>query len=284
MRKEKMKKVNKITFLVDNQALPHLKSEHGLAILIEHDGLRILFDNGSGDALFDNARYLKQKLDNLDVIILSHGHYDHTENTAWLLQNNPKTKIYLHPDALQTRYSKHIDKPLKCISMKTANRQAIERFPQAQVYYHTGIIKISEQLVLSGQIPRKSAEDVGGPFYLDTQCQTLDSLLDDQCLWLKKDKEVHIIAGCCHSGLINTIKYTAHHNPHHIITSITGGLHLSNASPERIQASIKVLKKAQLTSLYPAHCTGQAVSTQLKKALYPKTDVVLAKAGLSFCL
>lgn len=275
---------SKITFLVDNNAQADLKEEHGLAILIEHQGLRILFDNGSGEALFYNAQRLNQALDNVDVLILSHGHYDHTENTEWLLQHNPNAKIYLHPSALQTRYSKHANKPLKLVAMTKANQQAILQFPKEQVCYHTGVMKISEQLILSGQIPRRSEEDAGGPFYLDSRCKASDHLLDDQCLWLVRGDEIHIITGCCHAGLINTLQWTREQNPDQKITSLTGGLHLTNASPPRIQASIEVLKQTELKSLYPGHCTGESVSNELKQLLEPVTHVNVAQAGLSYYL
>lgn len=275
---------SKVTFIVDNQAPCHLKKEHGLAILIEHHGLRILFDSGSGGALFDNAKQLKQPLNNIDILIISHGHYDHTENIAWLLANNPNAKLYVHPRALEKRYSKNADKPLRVISISDINKHAILEFPQEQVYYQTGGIEITNGLILSGQIPRTSSEDTGGDFYLDILCLFPDNIIDEQCLWLRKGNEIHIISGCCHAGLINTIQWTIEKNPTEEIASFAGGLHLSNASPERVNASIAALRKFSLKTLYPAHCTGEIVSQKLAEALSPVTEVTPVQSGLTYSL
>lgn len=91
-----------ITVLVDNQAETGLQHEHGLSILIEHQGKRILFDDGQNDALFYNATKLDIPLYDLDMIILSHGHYDHGGNLSALLLANPNALFYAHPDSLQT--------------------------------------------------------------------------------------------------------------------------------------------------------------------------------------
>ncbi len=71
----------KITVLVENTAGGKgLLGEHGLSFLIEADEKRILFDTGQGLALNHNAGILNISLDNLDAIVLSHGHYDHAED------------------------------------------------------------------------------------------------------------------------------------------------------------------------------------------------------------
>ncbi len=132
-----------ITLLVDNKAETGLKQEHGLAIFIEHQGKRILFDNGQNDqALFYNAQQLAISLNELDIIILSHGHYDHGGNLATLLKANPQAVFYAHPDCVQTRYSLHPDKAPRTISLTKEVKAAINAFPQKQKKFITSATEI----------------------------------------------------------------------------------------------------------------------------------------------
>lgn len=55
-----------------------LLAEHGLSVLVEAAGRRILFDTGQSGVYLHNAGRLKEDLNGLDGIVLSHGHYDHT--------------------------------------------------------------------------------------------------------------------------------------------------------------------------------------------------------------
>lgn len=74
----------KITILVDDQAGDGLIAEHGLSFWIETEGKRVLFDTGQGYALLANARALDTRLSETDILVLSHGHYDHTGGIARL--------------------------------------------------------------------------------------------------------------------------------------------------------------------------------------------------------
>ena len=67
-----------VTVLVENTANQRgLLAEHGLAFWVECNGQRFLFDTGQGMALARNAAKLGIDLSAADVVILSHGHYDH---------------------------------------------------------------------------------------------------------------------------------------------------------------------------------------------------------------
>jgi len=68
-----------IKILVDNKANADLMKEPGFAAWIEAFGHKILFDTGQGEVLIHNAAALGCDLSLADSLILSHGHYDHTE-------------------------------------------------------------------------------------------------------------------------------------------------------------------------------------------------------------
>jgi 7,8-dihydropterin-6-yl-methyl-4-(beta-D-ribofuranosyl)aminobenzene 5'-phosphate synthase len=69
-----------ITVLVDNNTLTdrYFTGEPGLSYLIETAGKKILFDTGYSGLFLSNAQKMRISLFDLDMIVLSHGHLDHT--------------------------------------------------------------------------------------------------------------------------------------------------------------------------------------------------------------
>ena len=273
-----------ITLLVDNQAQPGLKQEHGLSLLIEHQGKRILFDNGQHDALFYNAARLNIPLNNLDVLILSHGHYDHGGNLAALLQANPHALFYAHPDCTQTRYSLHPDKAPRTISLTDDTLTALDKFPAQQKKFITATTQIMTGVWLTGQIPRISpVEDTGGPFFLDKEKKQKDQLYDDMSLYIAGETGLTVICGCCHSGIINTLTHIKKQMQQPLqISNLIGGLHLVNANQQRISTSIDYLNKQNIANIYPCHCTGDNAMQSLSKQF--KNNLQIAQAGLKITL
>lgn len=274
-----------ITLLVDNQAETGLKHEHGLSMFIKHQGKRILFDNGQdSEALYYNAQKLAVSLNDLDIIILSHGHYDHGGNLAALLAANPNALFYAHPDCTQTRYSLHPNKDPRTISLTTEAMNAIAAFPEKQKKFITSATEITPGMWLTGQIPRRcDLEDTGGPFFLDKEKIEADPLHDDMSLWIETAAGLTVVCGCCHSGLINTLTHIKSQLPQATpIKNLIGGLHLVNAKRTRINATIDYLNKENISNIYPAHCTGENAMLMLQDQV--KSNVQIAKAGLKLTL
>ena len=269
----------KITLLVDNQAKTGLKCEHGLSIFIEYQGKRILFDNGQDhEALFYNAQKLSISLTDLDLIILSHGHYDHGGNLDTLLKNNPNALFYAHPDCQQTRYSLHPNKAPRTISLTSQVITALNAFPNDQKKFITSPTEVIPGMWLTGQISRLcDVEDTGGPFFLDTNKVKTDFIYDDMSLWIENEAELIVICGCCHSGLINTLNYIKKQTNQKAVKCLIGGLHLVHADQKRMNTTIDYLHKENITNIYPAHCTGENAMSQLQAQC---KNVQIAKAGL----
>jgi metal-dependent hydrolase (beta-lactamase superfamily II) len=79
----------KVTIIVDNKAAEGLLCEHGFSAWIESAGRRLLFDTGQGAAFAGNADKLGVDLRTVDILVLSHGHYDHTGGVPFLIARAP---------------------------------------------------------------------------------------------------------------------------------------------------------------------------------------------------
>lgn len=247
----------KITLLVDLQEHDTLAGEFGLSFLLETPGGDFLFDTGSAAALKNNLAVLNIPPEKVQKVILSHGHYDHTGGLAHLKVQ----EIFCCRNITQTHYSYHGPDDVHNIAMPEDAQQILKT---TKVNYIENFTGIAPGVYLTGPIPRHSFEDCGGKFFHDTACTLPDTVSDEQSLLT--DDGV-LISGCCHAGIINTMEYCKKNRPDINIHTIVGGLHLRNASSERLQATADYLRKSNVKKLFILHCTGNNAIEYLKNAL-----------------
>lgn len=82
-------------------------------------------------------------------------------------------------------------------------------------------------------------EDTSGAFYKDGNCTEPDDLADDQAVFLETSTGIIVIVGCAHAGVVNTIRHIQKLTGNQPITTIIGGMHLLNASQERIDKTVE---------------------------------------------
>ncbi len=269
----------KITVLVnDYTALPRVKGEHGLSLLLETPGYRLLFDTGQGSLFYENARIMGKTIEEVDALVLSHNHYDHTGGLPKFLEINKKAKIYSHPQTFRNSYSKHLihsKNSFREIGLSEDTIKQVERL-EGRVIKNTTPLKVDTNLMLTGQIPRKvKFEKVDSSIFTDRNLTIHDTIPDDQALIVFGEKEFLLLLGCCHSGVINTIEHVKTLLPNHNLRAIFGGTHLITADEERIKGTIDYLKKFNNLFIYHGHCTGFKAGCALNAA-FPKNSTYFA--------
>jgi len=255
----------RITTLIENTAQGKgLLAEHGFSLWIEYNNRKILFDTGQGYVLNGNAKKLGINLSDADAIVLSHGHYDHTGG-LFKLDNLENTTIFTHKDSLLPKYSKHPNGSVHKIGMKPfADNKLNFKFNDKPAELYKGFH-------LTGAIPRNNDfENTGGQFFCDEECLEIDKLLDDQAAFIETPIGLCVILGCAHSGVINTLEYISKLTNTRNIHTLLGGMHLGSASEERMDKTIKGLKRFNVQNLYPVHCTGFNASARLMQE-FPKS-------------
>ena len=256
--------ISRITVLVENTASGHdLLAEHGLAFWIEFGHHRVLFDTGQGNVLSGNAHQLGVRLELTDAVILSHGHYDHTGGLPDLLQTRPRPKVYAHPAAFQSKYARNTDGTAGDIGIPSLDESKV-REKAHELIWTNGPTEICPGLFVTGEIPRVTDfEDTGGPFFLDEQCHQPDPLIDDQAVFFDSSEGTVVLLGCAHAGVINTLQYIRQLTDNKPTHALMGGMHLMNASRERIHRTVESLEQFGIDLLAPAHCTGAIATTEL---------------------
>jgi 7,8-dihydropterin-6-yl-methyl-4-(beta-D-ribofuranosyl)aminobenzene 5'-phosphate synthase len=254
----------KITILADNTvAARNARGEHGLAFSIESGENCLLFDTGQGLVLADNAHALNVDLDAVDTIVLSHGHYDHTGGLAEILRVTAgPVAVHAHPDAILPKYQQG-EAGVRDIGMPAQSQEAV-RGGRCQFAASRQSAEVAPGIRTTGEIPRLHPEEaIAEPFCRDPEGRETDPLLDDQALFMGTAEGTAVLLGCAHSGIINTLDYIQSLTDGKPIRAVLGGMHLRSATEERMGWTIRELRRFNINTLVPMHCTGQRAAATL---------------------
>ena len=97
-----------VTILSENTKLKNsnLHTEHGLSLLVEKDDNIVLFDTGGPEgSAIQNAESLNLELCDVDAVVISHGHDDHTGGLLDFFKLNDDAPVYLKKEALNPHYT-----------------------------------------------------------------------------------------------------------------------------------------------------------------------------------
>ncbi len=254
----------RITTLSENTAGNRPKgllAEYGLSILLETNGRKILFDTGQKLSTVHNAALLGIDLRDLDGIVLSHGHFDHTGGLRSVLEETGEIEIIAHPDIFQKKYAKSGNS--KTYIGIPYTKEELEEVG-AKFRFSKGPTYIGD-ITVTGEVERKiSFERIDKSLYVEVDGELKnDELLDDQALVIKTDKGLFVILGCAHRGMINTIEYAKKITGGDEIFGVIGGAHLVAADKIQIEETVKALKVYKILKIGISHCTGPKASARL---------------------
>jgi len=237
-------------------------AEHGWAVHLQAKDGAYLWDTGQGKGLVPNATLFGIDLAQLRSVLISHHHVDHTGGLMALLRLVKEMDMYAHPDLFKDSYRvegekvTHIGVPF--------SRAALEGHG-ARFHFVTGYYHIAPGLYLTGEIPRRTDFETGDRFLMvpSRGGYERDHLPDDQALVVESDRGVSVVLGCCHAGLINTLRYVAERTGTQRFCTVIGGTHLGLSDQTQLEATISALKEFDIERLGVSHCTGMAASLRL---------------------
>jgi 7,8-dihydropterin-6-yl-methyl-4-(beta-D-ribofuranosyl)aminobenzene 5'-phosphate synthase len=258
-----------VTILVDNRAaVPGLIEEHGFAAWVETPETRLLLDTGQGAALMPNASALLIDFGRADALCLSHGHYDHTGGLPDVLAATGDAPVYMHPDALRPRFRPLDTPPHKAIGMPAATARALQAAP-GRTRWTDRPTWVGPGLLLTGPIPREVPSDAGAGFFTDALCTVPDPLADDQALVICTPRGVSVLTGCCHAGIVNTLRHAAKLTGATRLEAVIGGFHLLHASQREMDDALDAFVRYQVSRIIPCHCTGDAAARLIQDRFGP---------------
>lgn len=254
-----------VTVLMENSPAVNksLKYEHGLSLFIKTPKNKILFDFGSSDIFLYNAQRMDINLNDLDVVVCSHGHYDHSGGFADFVSKYKIKKFITGEGFFEPKYraddSKfaYIGNPFNKQLLLDNN---IEHIECKDVY------KIDDNCyVFSGFKRTTPYEEALSNFVCGNlnEDMKVDNFNDEICLVIKTDNELCLLTACSHPGIVNMVKSVGEYFNSNV-TSIYGGIHLVEADDERIKNTIADMKKLGLKKAGFCHCSGNKVKEVIK--------------------
>jgi 7,8-dihydropterin-6-yl-methyl-4-(beta-D-ribofuranosyl)aminobenzene 5'-phosphate synthase len=257
----------KITVLTENVAGGKLLAEHGLSYLIEIDGEKILFDTGHSDVFLKNAGFLGIDIENeVEKVVLSHGHWDHGDGLRFL--NNKK--LITHPASFSKRFGKSDNRP---VGLSLSKEEIQKRFDLTETINQH---QISTNLFFLGEIPRlNDFESQITPFKFENGKD--DFVTDDSALAAIVNNELVIITGCSHSGICNICEQAKKLTRIKKIKAVIGGFHLI-CNDKQTMETVQYFRDNRVEKLFPSHCTQLPALA----AFYWAFEITQVKTGMFF--
>ncbi|MEN6342321.1 MAG: MBL fold metallo-hydrolase [Methanospirillum sp.] len=263
------------TILVDN-TVPFdspLRAEHGLSILVEADGRRILFDTGASGLVIENARRLGIDLLDLDYIVLSHGHGDHTGGLYHLVRYYLEAmadgtapslpRVVAHPHCFYRRSKRPVSEVGPLLTADDVRRVLPVELTRVPVQLAPSVVFLGE---IPGALPFEAVDPGERRIVLPDGTDEPDHLLDDTALACRTGDGLVIITGCAHAGCCNTVEHARRVCGEDRIADVVGGLHLRDPGP-RLEGTCDYLAELDLAGLHACHCTSLAAKAALAGAV-----------------
>jgi len=183
-------------------------------------------------------------INNIQSIVISHDHWDHTGGLWDVLQLKKNLPVYSCPD-----FSKNLKenvRKLKGIFIESNHFQQIE-----------------ENISVTGEI----------------EATYNGKTISEQAVVIKTKNGISIITGCAHPGILNIVKIAKKHFPDEQVFLVMGGFHLLDADTRIIEYIATELKTMNVKTVGPCHCSGKNAE-EIFQQIFQK-NFLAVKAGMT---
>jgi 7,8-dihydropterin-6-yl-methyl-4-(beta-D-ribofuranosyl)aminobenzene 5'-phosphate synthase len=268
------------------QVVDSLLAEHGFSALVTvtKDGRdrRILFDAGvTPQGVTENMRRLSLSPKDIETIVFSHGHFDHTTGLAGIIGavgGRTNLPVIIHPEFWSRR---RIAIPGRDpIEIPSTSRSALTGAGFDIIEERAPSFLLDGSVLITGEVDRTTEFERGFPVHQalrDGEWQPDPLILDDQALVLHvRDRGLVVLTGCGHAGIVNILRYARKLTGVDGVYAVIGGFHLNGPVFEPIiPTTCDALAALAPTHLVPAHCTGwraqHALAARFPDAYIPNT-------------
>lgn len=260
--------MSRLTVVVDNSvalSMP-LLGEHGLSFWLEHQGVNLLYDTGWGRALLGNLKALELAPNDLDAVVLSHGHLDHTGGLEALLKaRSGPTPVWCHRAVFNPHFSQRNNQ-----TRDIGPRLSQEQYQGLGAEFHwvDGQAQPWPGITLLAPIPRNNDFEGPAPGLMTTSGGEMipDPFDDDLSILLKGQAGPVVLTGCAHAGALNILA-AASAAAGQPVSMLVGGTHLGPAPQKQQDAALAQLAAMPELKIVAGHCTGQDMCGRLQGIL-----------------
>jgi len=242
-----------------------LLAEHGFSMLIrvfsDTSAHSILFDTGSSpEGVIVNAERMGVNLSDIEAIVLSHGHPDHSGGLLSVVKavKKPGLPIIVHEDMFKTRGIVNTDGTIRRHeALPLDDKVKPARYVRTKQPY----LLADNTIFVTGEIPSQTSFEKGLSQHralIDGKWEPEPWLRDDRAIVINlRQKGLIVLSGCGHAGIVNTVLFAKQITGIDEVYAVMGGFHLAGKEPEsRISQTVGELKRLNPKLIAPSHCTG----------------------------
>ena len=269
-----------ITTLIENSKenrSSDLEAEHGVSLYIETSSTRLLFDTGKSDRFLKNARKMNVSVSDADMLVISHGHYDHGGGLEYFFGENDKAPVYMKEAAFSRYYAKRgifkryigLDRRLYDLYRERFVFTAHPAEPKNNIFILPEIADIHQR-------------PSGNRVLFEKQGRKLlpDRFEHELVLVIRENDGLVVFSGCSHRGILNMVETVEDRFGTEKIKALIGGFHLVNPAQRNASENDEIVReigrslsrKTQLRKIFTGHCTGEKPYSLLKEEMGGKLD------------
>ena len=281
----------KVTALVENTRLEDrqdLSPEWGLSLHIRHDGAQILFDTGATETFGHNAERLGVDIREVDVVVVSHHHYDHGGGLAHFLETNSKAKVYLRRNQAG---DPHIRAFFGIVNRYVGLDRSVLRKNADRFEFVDAFTQIRPDVFLLTEIGNRYPLPKGNRhlFVEDGGTRELDRFEHELILVVRDKEGLVVVTGCAHRGILNMVDAVSSQFQGLPIKAVFGGFHLIGGLPmlntmagsrREVEGIGEEMLKYPIKKVYTGHCTGPKAYRVLKDVMGDKLEYLPTGAGV----
>src|SRR5574341_133536 len=191
-------------------------AEHGFSALVtitkggrEH---RILFDAGmTPGGLAENMRRLQLSPKDIETVVLSHGHFDHTTGLDGLVKEIGRANLpaIIHPEFWSRR--RLLIPGRDPFEIPSTSRSGLLGAGFEIIEDRQPSFLFQNSVLITGEVDRTTEFEKGVPIhqaFRDSEWQPDPLILDDQALIVNvRDRGLVVLTGCGHAGIVNILRY-----------------------------------------------------------------------------
>jgi len=241
-------------------------AQHGFSALVTvRRGDRthtVLFDTGvTPDGCVDNLRRIGKDVADIEAVVCSHGHFDHTAGLSGLAQRlGPRNlPVIVHPEFwARRRLAIPGREPME---IPTTSRHALEDVGFDVIEQKQPSFLLDGAVLITGEVDRTTDFERGFLIHEANRHGEWEPdplILDDQALVVNvRDRGLVVLTGCGHAGIVNICRYVQRLTGETRLHAVLGGLHLNGPLFEpTIPPTLDALGQLAPDVIVPAHCTG----------------------------
>jgi 7,8-dihydropterin-6-yl-methyl-4-(beta-D-ribofuranosyl)aminobenzene 5'-phosphate synthase len=266
----------RITALVENtrpDSRRNLRAEHGLSLHVHREDIQILFDTGATEAFSDNAEKLGVNIQEVDMVVISHHHYDHGGGLAHFLDANQQAKVFLRQCEEREFYFRAFGIINKSVGL---DWELLQRYAD-RLECVDEFTEIAPEVFILTKIEKPYPLPKGNRYLFAKtgNGSEPDTFEHELIMVIREQQGLVVFTGCSHSGILNMIETVAKRFPGVRIKAVLGGFHLVGLPILNTMAGRKSeledmgrqILEYPIDKLYTGHCTGMKAYRILKGVL-----------------